>query len=570
MKKWKVLSVVIMLTVVMMIMPSKSNAASLSETEKLVQKAENAATALKWEISLEHRKTLYTDPIALPNMNLYNATKRASQLAFNAINTLPAKEKVKLTKRMESNVDIHFNRAMAYIDAVRSGQKIAVKTSDLNDAYRLNPLGTQTEKAYHDLSSEIRKQAILLYRVYGKSTRDAILEKYKSPGEKARQSSMYVISAKIEIDQFQRSIANNKTKEELLLTAKQIQATVNKIQDENARQLLLTKLDAAKKTIPGISLLDYDEFFYLPDLIRKVVIHPSQPIIYALNEKKDVLEINYKTGEIRRLTMNLVPETIYFYKNELYVALLKGPRSPYGQVQNQEGAIAIINTANFTLTEQFDIQIDPFDIVADDKAIYVSSASDETGSIRGYSRETLLETSKAVYISNESYLEMHPNLDRLYAIDTNVSPRDVETHFIVDGKIKKGYDSPYHGDYRFHTNISISPDGKYIFNGLGVVLVASDAQAMNMTYLTKLNTPFEQITYNLNDGLFYTSNRKNLEVYNYETMEKVNSYTMSGYINNIFYQNGRLVVVTTEVLYSSKLPKNAIKTYKVEGDEIIQ
>ena len=551
-------------------MPSKSSAASMSEAEKLVQKAESAATVLKWEVSLEHRKLKYSDPVTLPNMNIYNDTKRARQLAYDAIKSLPSQEKAKLTKRMESNVNIHFNRSMAYIDALKSGKKIVVKKNDLYEAYRLNPLSTQTEKAYHDLSSEIRKQAILLYRVYGKSTRDAILDKYKIPGEKARQSTMYVISAKIEIDQLRQSIANNKTKEELLLNAKQIQATVNKIQDENARQLLLTKLNEAKKTIPGISLLDYDEFFYLSDLIREVVIHPSQPIIYALNENKDVLEINFKTGEIQRLTMDLVPETIYFNNNELYVALLKGKRSPYGQVQNQEGAIAIINTANFTLTEQFDIHTDPFDIVADDKAIYVSSASGEWGNIRGYSRETLLETSKVLYISHESYIQMHPNLDRIYAIDTTVSPRDVETHFIVDGKLKTGYDSPYHGDYQLNTNMSISPDGKYIFNGSGVLMVASDSQAMNMTYLTKLYTPFEQITYNLDDGFFYTSNRNNLEIYNYKTMERVKSYTMSGYIKNIFYQNGRLVVVSSESLYSSKLPKHAIKTYKVEGNRIIQ
>ncbi|WP_342567346.1 hypothetical protein MKY09_00835 [Psychrobacillus sp. FSL K6-4046] len=569
MNKCNIFATVIILTVLMMTMPSTGNAATLSQAEKLVQKAESAATVLKWEISLEHRKVKYSDPVTLPNMNLYNDTKRARQLAYDAIKSLPSQEKAKLTKRMESNVDIHFTRSMAYIDAIKSGNKIIVKKDDLNDAYRLNPLGKQTEKAYHDLSSEIRKQAILLYRVYGKSTRDAILERYKSPGEKARQSTMYAISANIEIDRFQQLIANNKTKEELLLTAKQIHATVNKIQDENARQLLLNKLDEAKKTIPGINLFDYDEFFYLSDLIREVVIHPSQPIIYALNENKDVLKINYKTGEIQRLTMNLVPETIYLYNNELYVALLKGTRSPYIEYQN--GAIAIIDTVNFKVVEQFDINIDPFDIVADDKSIYISSGSGQHSNILGYSRETLLETSKSsMSVYQDSYIVMHPNLDRIYAIDTTVSPRDIENHFIENGKVTTGYDSPYHGDYSLNTNISISPDGKYIFNGSGVIMVASDSKAMNMTYLTKLYTPFEQITYNMDDGLFYTSNRKNIEVYNYATMERVQSYTMSGYIKNIFYQNGRLVVVSTETLYSSKLPKHAIKTYKVEGDKIIQ
>ena len=78
--------------------------------------------------------------------------------------------------------------------------------------------------------------------------------------------------------------------------------------------------------------------------------HPSKPIIYALNENKDVLEINYGTGKVRRLTMNLVPERIYFYNNELYVALLKGTHSHYWWNEDQEGAIAIIDTATFTIS----------------------------------------------------------------------------------------------------------------------------------------------------------------------------------------------------------------------------
>nr|WP_249365686.1 hypothetical protein [Cytobacillus citreus] len=550
-------------------MPSKSNATSLSEAEKLVQKAENAATVLKWEISLEHRKIKYSDPVTLPNMDLYNTTKHARQLAYNAIKSLPAQEKVKLTKRMESNVDIHFNRSMAYIDAIMSGKKIMYKTNDFYEAYGLNPLSDQTEKAYHDLSSEIRKQAILLYRVYGKSTRDAIIDKYKSPGEKAIQSTKSVISVKMEIDQLHQSIANNKNKEELLLTVKEIESTVNKIHDEKARQLLHTKLDEAKKTIQGDSLLD-KSFLYLSDLIREAVIHPSQPIIYALNENKDVLEINYETGKVQRLTMNLIPERIYFYNNELYVALLKGTHSPYWWKEYQEGAIAIIDTATFTLAEQFNIDIDPFDIVADGKSIYVSSGSGQWTNIKGYSRETLLETSKSGSVYHKSFLEMHPSLDKLYVIDTTVSPRDVECHLIVDGKITTGYDSPYHGDYQLNTNMTISPDGKYIFNGSGVIMIASDAKAMNMKYLTKLYFPFEQITFNMNEGFFYTSYGKNLDVYNYKTMEREKHYVMSGDIQNVFYQNGKLVIISVEELYSSKLPTYAIKTYKVEGNKIIQ
>lgn len=589
MKNWKVLSAVFIVSIVSMITPSKSDAASLSEAEKLVQQAESAATVLKWEISLEHRKAKYSDPVTLPNMDLYNTTKRARQLAYNAIKSLTAQEQARLMKRMESNVDIHFNRSMAYIDAIMSGRKIIIKTDDFYNQYNLDPLSDRSEEAYHDLSSEIRKQAILLYRVYGKSTRDAILDRYKSPGEKARQSTKSVVSAKIAIGNLQQSIANNKSKEELLLSVKQIESSINQIHDENTRKQLKTKLDKTYSAIKGDSLPKTDNsndfieedvgssgeskidqsFLYLSDLIREAVIHPSQPIIYGLNENKEVLEMNYETGKVKKLQMNLVPEKMYYYNNELYITLLKGSHSSYWWDENQEGTIAIIDTTAFTLAEQFDIDMDPYDIVADGKSIYVSGGSGQWININGYSRETLLETSKIDRIYQNSLLEMHPSLDKLYVIDPELSPTDIEFHSIEDGKLTAGYDSPYHGDYPLHANMVISPDGKYIFNGSGVIMTASDVKAMNMKYVTTLYVPFKEITFNLNEGYFYTSSGKNIDVYNYKTMEREKRYVMSGDIQNIFYQNGKLVIISVETLYSSKLPKYAIKTYQVEGNKLL-
>ena len=40
-------------------------------------------------------------------------------------------------------------------------------------------------KADHALTAEVRKQATILYRVYGQSTRDLILAQAKTPAEKA-------------------------------------------------------------------------------------------------------------------------------------------------------------------------------------------------------------------------------------------------------------------------------------------------------------------------------------------------------------------------------------------------
>lgn len=183
---------------------TNAEAASITKAESLVQTAEKHAGALKWQISYE-----LTKEIKYPDMKIFNLTKDAYLNAKKEIAKVSAKDKAMLEKRLEENVGIHYNRATGYIDAITSGKKIADKTKQFNSLYLANPTSDVTEKSYHELSSEIRKQAILLYRVYGKSTRDAILSQYKTPGEKALQSAKYVITAKMHLDELDKLITKN-------------------------------------------------------------------------------------------------------------------------------------------------------------------------------------------------------------------------------------------------------------------------------------------------------------------------------------------------------------------------
>ncbi|WP_066301133.1 hypothetical protein [Bacillus sp. FJAT-29937] len=183
---------------------STAEAASTTKAESLVKTAEQYAGSLKWQISYE-----LTKEIKNPDMKIFNLTKDAYFNAKKEIAKVSVKDKVILEKRLEDNVGIHYSRAMGYIDAITSGKKIVDKANQFNALYSENPTSDVTEKSYHELSSEIRKQAILLYRVYGKSTRDAILAKYKTPGEKALQSAKYVITAKMSLDKLDEMITKN-------------------------------------------------------------------------------------------------------------------------------------------------------------------------------------------------------------------------------------------------------------------------------------------------------------------------------------------------------------------------
>ncbi|MEH7388906.1 Ig-like domain-containing protein [Bacillus sp. JJ1474] len=191
------------LAVSAIITTNPAEAASVSEVEKLVKAARDAGTILKWAISIEGSADGKTRPWVA-----YNNAKAAYDQAVKAANTLPTAQKNRYLAELDEHVKLHINRTMYYIDAITAGEKIKAKQQALTHQLNLNLINDQTELAYHELSREIRKQAIMLDRVYGKSTRDLIRSHYKQSAEKVRDSAIYAVTVKIELDLAQRSIAS--------------------------------------------------------------------------------------------------------------------------------------------------------------------------------------------------------------------------------------------------------------------------------------------------------------------------------------------------------------------------
>ncbi|MBE4907205.1 hypothetical protein IMZ08_03920 [Bacillus luteolus] len=168
-----------------------SAAVSPAYAESLVKIAETNGTKLKKQISYEYNKAL-----TYPDMKLFNQTKDSYAKALKAVSSLKnGTTKTNLQSRLATNVKLHIDRAVAYIDALTGGKKIEALTKDLRHQVDNEILMLpRTSEYYHKLSFEIRKQAILLYRVYGKSTRDAILAKYKAPGEAVKNELAHFVT----------------------------------------------------------------------------------------------------------------------------------------------------------------------------------------------------------------------------------------------------------------------------------------------------------------------------------------------------------------------------------------
>jgi len=213
------------------------------------------------------------------------------------------------------------------------------------------------------------------------------------------------------------------------------------------------------------------------------------------------------------------------------------------------------------------IQLDPFDIEADDRGVvYISSGSGQWTRIESYNGETgaILSSSS---IRNQSYIDMNPDQTKIYAIDTDSSPRDISSYAILDGKLQSEIDSPYHGDYDLNKYMEVSSDGRYILNGLGGIFRASATTNADMTYIASLDRPFTSVAYDLNYGELYTANGKNLiSVYDYTTFEAIYQLTSYGDIKYMFYndKNDMLLILSNVKIGTS--PKTFLGFEKIFFD----
>ncbi|WJQ13799.1 5'-nucleotidase C-terminal domain-containing protein [Geobacillus stearothermophilus] len=193
------------------VVSNPSQAAITTNAEKLVVKAEKLAGALKWQVSYDYRKKVYPKNVLdYPDMKLFNETKSALKAAREEVKKLKGKEKEILEARLTQNVQVYVDRATFYIDAVSAGKKIEAKANILKKFISNHIVNDSTEKAYHDLTKEIRTKSPAFYKVYGASTRTALVQTYLKPAQQVKDAALYPVSIKIETDRLNAALKENK------------------------------------------------------------------------------------------------------------------------------------------------------------------------------------------------------------------------------------------------------------------------------------------------------------------------------------------------------------------------
>ena len=91
-----------------------------------------------------------------------------------------------------------------------------------------------------------------------------------------------------------------------------------------------------------------------------------------------------KLAKSRRLRCHYQLERLDLKNNRLYITQLKMSHTSYGS--NFVGAIAVVDTNSFTLSDTIDINTDPYDIAVDDQGyIFISPGSGQWGNLKVYS-----------------------------------------------------------------------------------------------------------------------------------------------------------------------------------------
>lgn len=317
--------------------------------------------------------------------------------------------------------------------------------------------------------------------------------------------------------------------------------------------------DTYLEALFDVNAIDYDR-------------HPTEPIIYVLDgTTNEVAAINYETYEvISSPALPMPAERIAYANQKIYVTQAKRAHSAYWYDKDQEGAFAVIDASTMKPEKTIQISLDPYDIEADDQGVvYISSGSGQHTRVESFNSQTgaLLSSQQMYY---QGLIELNPAQNKLYSVTTTSFPRDLSAYSIADGVLSPEQDSPYHGDYPLEKDLTLSPDGKYIFNSTGHIFRAAASASSDMSYFGKLDRPYTAIAFDTEYGELYSANnQKFVQAYDYQTMEAIGQLTTYGNVKKMFYDknSATLLVFTTVYLGKSTVPFTGLEVIYFETEK---
>ncbi|OEF98833.1 hypothetical protein BHF71_10770 [Vulcanibacillus modesticaldus] len=308
--------------------------------------------------------------------------------------------------------------------------------------------------------------------------------------------------------------------------------------------ILLNKvLENVIEKIQALEYLDIDEDYYeeLSFEPYDVKYDTENGLIYMVDkDNKRLIKYSVMDKKIKVQNFEYTPERLDLADGKIYLILTPDKTYYYTGDKDKEGYVGIVDASTLRLIKILDVGYKPFNIIANDGYIFLTSYSQ---GIKSFSEETGIELG-GIGTTDVSQIKMSPIKDRLYAT-TGTRPRDMKVFFIDKGNFITIYDSIYHGDYEMDIGFKISPDGKYIYNYSGVIFKTGYGKEGDMLYYKKFNQSYNSIAFDLGENKIYINagDAGNIYIYNYETFEYLGTVKTLGKVKYMNIIGDELVTI---------------------------
>ncbi|MFK5883369.1 MAG: DUF5011 domain-containing protein [Candidatus Izemoplasma sp.] len=256
-----------------------------------------------------------------------------------------------------------------------------------------------------------------------------------------------------------------------------------------------------------------------------IIDESTNQIFYTSVLTKRVYSYNYITKETKEIVFTYMPENMFLDGGTLYVNIVMDEHSSYWWEDEQVGKIAVINTADFTLIDLFEIDVDPYGIIVKDGLIYIAPGSAQWVTLEVFDASTGVYVGSSCGLREKTLLYLEESTGNIYSI-TNLSIRDIEK-FVIDGtSCLEQTETPYHGDYNIGDSLFISPEKDYIFTTNGLYFHYGDFVNTELSYAGDLEFEFRTIYFDIDNNLMYVGQANGLiyisEIGEYNTLYQYN------------------------------------------------
>lgn len=145
----------------------------------------------------------------------YNAAKAAYSSARAAVVKSGGTQKAALLLKLDTNYKTYITgRVIPYIDAYNYTVKnVQANTEALQKGIDSEDLDA-VQASYHEISYQLKERTVIIYRVYGESTRN-LFKAYKQKAQDLRDSMVYDVSVAMKLDQLNKLLDGGLTDAEL-------------------------------------------------------------------------------------------------------------------------------------------------------------------------------------------------------------------------------------------------------------------------------------------------------------------------------------------------------------------